>query len=974
MSSLFKKINKKCGFTLTEILVVVLVVAILAALAYPLYTKAVRKTKAVEAINLLEMVRNKQISKFARDKQYYTGVAGLGQLTTKKNQEAVSGQVLKINDYTISLNAAKNCVTAAYDKGGTKFSFSSSYVNTGLGCTGDICTSFGNIIGAAGDVCNCSGSPECTNNFVRNEETCVCECHLGCVSGGTCFAPTQTQNTSRTCGNNGTQVRTCTASCEGGSCGEWGPCTGQTCPAASKPAASESCGNCGTRTRTVSCDGNTGNWTTTSWGSCTGQGVCAPDATQGCGSGGTQTCNSSCQWSTCVEPACPATCSDGFIRTSATTGNFATCCSCPSPKTTKMQSGGCDVNGNCQADKMICACPNTADYTKCTSTGGTWTDATCSCTCPTTGKNPFDSTTGCACPANKAWLNWRFTSGPGAGPTAKQCICSNAIDYSAGAGGACSNSVSTSNDMEARCKGLFCQKDCGSTCVFLSASAAASIPAYTSIAQQTAAGTWNSTTCSCSCPAGGTLSDGRCFMCTSPLVWNGSSCTCQLNCAQGYGTLDNYGYNTNAIRASSGCSCVCQTGQTWDYHGVTQLGQQVRTCAAPALSCSGSSTQTCGKCGTQTRVCNTTTGQWGAWGTCTGETGTCTPGATQSCNGSGTQTCSSSCTWGTCSNYCDDSNIPINTQTCGTCGRQYRVVSCNISTGQWTTTAWQTCMECPTGYYAKVSGTVIACEQCTNAPANASYTGCSRESTCPWACNSGYTQSGNTCVAATCPDGTKPATSQACGNCNIGSQTRTVTCVSGSWTTGSWGACSGGGTCTPGQTQSCGSGGTQTCSSSCIWGTCIVPINPVIKTTDAIASCNSVSGGSCLSYSYQLCQPGSGGWSWPVGYNPDDCRSRTTQPVCYNDYIQGTADQFSCTTWSLPNCSGSNYQTICNTNGRGYKCKISASGGTGNATTACMCEWYSYGPYSGYCDQASGLSCVTVYFDSQGSGTYLSCE
>lgn len=246
------------------------------------------------------------------------------------------------------------------------------------------------------------------------------------------------------------------------------------------------------------------------------------------------------------------------------------------------------------------------------------------------------------------------------------------------------------------------------------------------------------------------------------------------------------------------------------------------------------------------------------------------------------------------------------------------------------------------------------------------------------------------CTGQTCPAATKPAEDEDCGPCGLGYRLRTVTCDTntGNWTTGAWGQCGGEG-CTPGATATCGGGnGRQTCDSSCFWsgcvcnsgytwsgGTCALPaITPAIRTTNVLTSCNSVSGGSCLSYSYQLCQPGSGSWAWPSGYNPDDCRSRTTQPVCYNDYIQGTADQFSCQTWSLPNCSGSNYQTICNTNGKGYKCKISASGGTGNAATACMCEWYSSGAYSGYCDQASGLSCVTMYFDSQGSGSYLSCE
>lgn len=650
----FPKANhtKKSGFTLTEVLVVVLVISVLAAMAYPIYTKSATKSRAVEAINLLEMVRNKQLIKFARDKEYYTEVSSLGQLTTNKSQESINGQELKVNNYTVSLNSSKKCVTATYDKGNTKFSFSSGYESTGLGCTGDICSSFGNIVGGASDVCNCNGLAACGSGFTRNVNTCACECSL-CIVDGACQAPTQTQETSRSCGNGGTQTRSCTASCNGGSCGEWGPCTGQSCPASSKPAESEACGNCGTRTRTVTCDNATGTWSTGSWGSCGTEGVCTPNQTQACGNGGTQICTSSCQWSSsCVETPCPATCADGFIRTSATTGNSATCCSCPSPKTIKMQSGACDPSGNCQADKMICACPNTADHTKCTSTGGTWNDTTCSCNCPDSGFHPFDSTTGCACPSGKEWRNWRYYTGN----PPKQCICSNAIDENANAGGACSNSFSTSNDMEARCKGLFCTLSdycsLSTGCRFVTASDAAISPSQKFDAERTAAGTWNPTTCSCTCPAGGTLTNGRCFMCASPLSWNGTACACQLNCAMGYGQLDNYPYNTNAVRASTGCNCVCPTGWTWDYHGVTHLGQQVQTCA-PTSTCSGESTRACGNCntGTQTRTCNTTTGQWSAWSACTGG-GVCAAGTTQtqSCTGgrSGNRvlTCSSSCVWG----------------------------------------------------------------------------------------------------------------------------------------------------------------------------------------------------------------------------------------------------------------------------------------------------------------------------------------
>ena len=98
------KSKSKKGFTLTEVLVVVLIISVLAAIVYPMYTKVITKSRAVEAINLLEMVRNKQLQKFAKDKAYYTAASGLGQLTSSGEQTA-EGNVLKIKDYTLSLNS-----------------------------------------------------------------------------------------------------------------------------------------------------------------------------------------------------------------------------------------------------------------------------------------------------------------------------------------------------------------------------------------------------------------------------------------------------------------------------------------------------------------------------------------------------------------------------------------------------------------------------------------------------------------------------------------------------------------------------------------------------------------------------------------------------------------------------------------------------------------------------------------------------
>ncbi|MDR0734770.1 MAG: prepilin-type N-terminal cleavage/methylation domain-containing protein, partial [Elusimicrobiota bacterium] len=202
------------GFTLTEVLVVVLVIAVLTAIAYPLYTKAVSKSRAIEAVNLLEMVRAKQIAQYARTRSYYDDFSAMGQLTTNPAKETATGATKKVGDYTLALNNVKSCMSATYEKGGTEFTFSTSYDNSGLGCSGNICESFGNVIGKADEVCNC-GDKTCSNGYTLNEDTCECKCLLGCESDGKCTSPEQKQDTSKACTSlgycSGMATRNCTA-------------------------------------------------------------------------------------------------------------------------------------------------------------------------------------------------------------------------------------------------------------------------------------------------------------------------------------------------------------------------------------------------------------------------------------------------------------------------------------------------------------------------------------------------------------------------------------------------------------------------------------------------------------------------------------------------------------------------------------------------------------------------------------------
>ena len=58
------------GFTLLEILIVIVILAVLAGLAIPIYTAAVEKSKAQEAIQNLELIRGSMLRYFASNNTY----------------------------------------------------------------------------------------------------------------------------------------------------------------------------------------------------------------------------------------------------------------------------------------------------------------------------------------------------------------------------------------------------------------------------------------------------------------------------------------------------------------------------------------------------------------------------------------------------------------------------------------------------------------------------------------------------------------------------------------------------------------------------------------------------------------------------------------------------------------------------------------------------------------------------------------
>ncbi len=98
----------KKGFTLTELLVVVLLLGVLAAVALPAYTKSVRKSRASDALSNLNIVSMKQQDYMLNNEKYATSFTELNApvsgLIGGDGEAAVSG------DFTYTLDEA--CINA----------------------------------------------------------------------------------------------------------------------------------------------------------------------------------------------------------------------------------------------------------------------------------------------------------------------------------------------------------------------------------------------------------------------------------------------------------------------------------------------------------------------------------------------------------------------------------------------------------------------------------------------------------------------------------------------------------------------------------------------------------------------------------------------------------------------------------------------------------------------------------------------
>jgi len=104
-----KRLNQQQGFTLIEVMIVVLIIGILATIAYPNYSDYVKRGNRSEGQAFLNDVSARQERYFSQNNAYITNDADAGKLALRSGNKSETGKYVlalsKVNDdggYTLT--------------------------------------------------------------------------------------------------------------------------------------------------------------------------------------------------------------------------------------------------------------------------------------------------------------------------------------------------------------------------------------------------------------------------------------------------------------------------------------------------------------------------------------------------------------------------------------------------------------------------------------------------------------------------------------------------------------------------------------------------------------------------------------------------------------------------------------------------------------------------------------------------------
>ena len=184
MKKLFLKLRdkRKKGFTLLEMLIVVVILGVLTAIAVPTYNKVIKRSRVADGLNMLDVLASAQNKYFVEHGQYTDNLADLN-APVKKNNIINDFKIITTN-FTYTKEPQKSCIYAESADG--KYTLAKNYkTNSKPKCSGSICEDISSFVETGNlDMLCPQGSDECNlteeiclkNGFVGFKPAPVCQC------------------------------------------------------------------------------------------------------------------------------------------------------------------------------------------------------------------------------------------------------------------------------------------------------------------------------------------------------------------------------------------------------------------------------------------------------------------------------------------------------------------------------------------------------------------------------------------------------------------------------------------------------------------------------------------------------------------------------------------------------------------------------------------------------------------------------